>query len=181
METSCRCFSKGITLQFSVICFCFAPTLCFLPLSVPWPPGALTVRTRQASLRLVGSPAVGGEAFLRCEGADVFIHISAVKQVTVQAFSRPPQILLNHRHRAVRQRAAGVQTVPPGEHRLRSQQEGGSLLDGGLRPDDALLRGAEVAHAGVAYVGRSVSLVLLELLSEFLQKLFHSGYFRFQV
>lgn len=125
------------------------------------------------SLRAVSSPAVCGEALLRSEGAHVFIPVGAIEQVAVEAVPGLPQVLLDHRNGAVRVRAAGVQTVLPGEHPVRGQQEGGPLLDGGLGPDDALTDGVEVAHAGVGHISCLVRLVLLELLAEFLQQLFH--------
>lgn len=133
------------------------------------------------SLRCVGGPAVCGEAFLRREGAHVLTPVSAVKQVATETVTGLPLVLMEHRQGAVRLGAAGVHAVLPGVHPVRGQQEGGSLLDGVLGPDDALLRGAEVAHAGVHHFTCPVSLVLLELLAEFLQELLHPGYFGFQV
>lgn len=126
------------------------------------------------SLRGVGSPAVRGEALLRSERADIFIPVGAVEQVAAETASGLPQVLLDHRHGAVRVGAAGVKAVLPGVHPVRGQKERGPLLDGGLGPDDALPYGVEIAHARVNHIASpAVRLVLLELFAEFLQQLLH--------
>lgn len=133
------------------------------------------------SLRCVGSPAVCREAFLSREGAHILTPVGAVKQVAAETVPGLPLVLVKHRNCAVRLGAAGVHTVLPGVHPVRRQQEGGSLLDGVLGPDDAIPRGTEVAHAGVHHFTCPVGLVLLQLFAEFLQELLHPGYFGFQV
>lgn len=145
--------------------------MCFIRIREPYPGPA---GNREVSLCCVNSPAVYGEALLRSEGANIFIPVSAVEQVTVETVPGLPQVFLDHRDGAVRLRAAGVQAVLPGVHPIRDQQEGSPLLDGDLGPDDALPGGAEVAHTGVSHIASPIQLVLLELLAVFLQKLFHS-------
>lgn len=86
---------------------------------------------------------------MRREGADMFVPVGAVEQVALEALPGLPRVLPDHRHGAVRLRAAGVQTVLPGEHPVRNQQESGPLLDGGPGLDDAVPEAAEAAHAGV--------------------------------
>lgn len=108
---------------------------------------------------------------MRREGADMFVPVGAVEQVAFEALPGLPLVLPDHRHVAVRLRAAGVQTVLPGEHPVWDQQESGPLLDGGLGLDDAVPEAAEVAHAGVGDAADLVRLFLLELLAEFLQQL----------
>lgn len=151
------------------------PTLWFILIMWPLrgPSGGSAGGNRDVSLRCVRRAAVGGEALLRSKGADIFIAVGAVEQVTVEAVPGLPQVLLDQRHGAVRLRAAGVHTVLRGVHPVRGQQEGGPLLDGGLGPDDALPHGGEVAHTGVSPIACPVRLVLLELLAELLQQLLH--------
>lgn len=129
--------------------------------------------SRQEPLARVGIPAVGVEAELRSEGADVLVPVCAVEQVALEALPGLPLVLLHRRHGAVRLRAAGMQTVLPGVHPVGDQQERGPLLDGGLGLDDAVPDGAEVAHAGVGAAAELVRLFLLQMLAEFLQQLFH--------
>lgn len=71
------------------------------------------------SLRGVAAPGVCGEGLLRREGADIFIPVGAVEQVTAETVPGLPRVLSDHRHGAVRVGAAGVQTVLPGVHPLR--------------------------------------------------------------
>lgn len=79
----------------------------------------------------------------------MFAPVGAVEQVAAEALPGLALLLMDHRHGAVRLRAAGVQTVLPGVHPVGGQQESGSLLDGGLGLDDAVPDAAEVAHTGV--------------------------------
>lgn len=79
----------------------------------------------------------------------MFAPVCAVEQVAVEALPGLPLVLLDHRHGAVRLRAASVQAVLPGVHPVWGQQERGPLLDGGLGLDDAVPDAAEVAHTRV--------------------------------
>lgn len=161
----------------------WCPTLCIilLRMSFPGPTGWASGWNREVSLRCVGGPAVRTEAFLRSEGADIFVPVGAIEQVAAETLPGLPRVLLDHRHGAVRLGAAGVQAVLPGVHAPRGQQEGGPLLDGGFGLDDALPDGVEVAHTRVNHVAYLVRLVLLELLAEFFQQLLHPWYFGFEV
>lgn len=134
------------------MCVC----VCWLTLGAPFIRLSISLRLArsargswQVPQACVCVPAVGAESRLRRKRADLLAPVGAVEQVAVEALPGLPLVVLDHRHGAVRLRAAGVHTVLPGVHPVWGQQESGPLLDGGLGLDDAVPDAAEVVHTRV--------------------------------
>lgn len=95
-------------------------------------------------------PTIGTESRLKGKRTHVPAPVRAVEQITAQNVIGLLEVLLDDGVCAVRVRAAGVRTVPPAEHPLRSGQERGALLDGRAGADDAFLRRLEATDTAVS-------------------------------
>lgn len=118
------------------------------------------------------------EAPLKREDADVCAAVRAVEQVAAQtgAAVRLLRLLLDDGRGTARFGTAGTHAVTAAVNAARCRQEGGAALDGGHGADDALLRRVKVTHTLITGVlSALIRVILLQLLTELLQQLLHTG------